>query len=192
VQWLRDKMQFFSHAREIEEVAASVPDAGGVAFVPAFGGLLAPHWCPNARGTLVGLTQQTTRAHIARATLEAVVHQVAELVRLIQRDMGDDTVAADHGLNVDGGMSANELLMQLQADALGVPVRRPSQVETTARGAAMCAAVGAGAVTPDDLTHAKLSGFKTFLPQISTEARAAARERWERAVRTTVAYAESH
>ena len=135
VQWLRDEMKFFTDAKEVEAMAASVPDNAGVYLVPAFAGLGAPHWDAYARGTIVGLTRGTGRAHIARAGLEAIAYQVRDVLEAMQRDSGVRLEA----LRVDGGASLNDLLMQFQADILGVPVERPVITETTALGAAYLA-----------------------------------------------------
>jgi glycerol kinase len=135
VQWLRDGLGFFSSSREIEALANSVLDSGGVYLVPAFTGLGAPYWDPHARGAIVGLTRGTTRAHIARAALEAIAYQSAEVLEAMQKDSGERLSE----LRVDGGASANDLLMQFQADLLGVPVVRPKVLETTALGAAYLA-----------------------------------------------------
>jgi glycerol kinase len=140
VQWLRDGLGLIDSAAEIEGLARTVPDAGDVVFVPALTGLGAPHWDPHARGAVVGITRGTTRAHLARATLEAIAFQVRDVV---------DVMVSEAGLSVpelsaDGGASANDLLMQLQADQLGVPVRRPVVAETTALGAAFLAGLGTG------------------------------------------------
>ena len=135
VQWLRDELQFFSSSSEIERLAASVLDNGGVYLVPAFVGLGAPHWDPRARGAMLGLTRGTSRAHIARAALESIAFQCAEVLQAMQKD-SDEKLAE---LRVDGGAAANDLLMQFQADLLGVPVVRPKVLETTALGAAYLA-----------------------------------------------------
>jgi len=140
VQWLRDGLQFFSSAKEIEALAASVPDSGGVIVVPAFAGLGAPHWRPEGRGAISGLTRGTTRAHIARATLEGIALQNVDILRAMERDAGRPLTV----LKVDGGASANDLLMQFQSDVLGVEISRPEIVETTALGAAFLAGLGTG------------------------------------------------
>jgi glycerol kinase len=147
VQWLRDGLQIIESAPETEALAASVPDSGGVVLIPAFAGLGAPHWDANARAGLLGITRGTTRAHVARATLEAVACRVKELVDAMQSEGTSVTE-----LRVDGGMAANNLLMQMQADILGIPVTRPTHVETTALGAAYLAALGAGVVDMDELS----------------------------------------
>ena len=135
VQWLRDEMKFFSSSAEVEQLAASVMDNGGVFLVPAFAGLGAPHWDPHARGAIVGLTRGSSRAHIARAALESIAYQSADVLEAMQRDAGEKL----NELRVDGGAAANNLLMQFQADILGVPVVRPKVLETTALGAAYLA-----------------------------------------------------
>ncbi len=135
VQWLRDELQFFSSSSEIERLAASVLDNGGVYLVPAFVGLGAPYWDPRARGAMLGLTRGTSRAHIARAALESIAFQCADVLQAMQKDAGEKLAE----LRVDGGAAANDLLMQFQADLLGVPVVRPKVLETTALGAAYLA-----------------------------------------------------
>src|SRR5687767_13251658 len=140
VQWLRDGLGLIHSANEIEGLASTVADAGEVVFVPALTGLGAPHWDPHARGALLGITRGTTRAHIARATLEAIAFEVRDVVDV----MVDEAGLTVNELSADGGASANDLLMQLQADQLGVPVRRPQVTETTALGAAFLAGLGTG------------------------------------------------
>ena len=140
VQWLRDQMGFIKSASEIEALAREVPDSGGVWFVPAFVGLGAPYWDPDARGMLIGLTRGTNRAHIARAALEAIAFQSAEVLTA----MAKDATRPVRELRVDGGAARNDLLMQMQADIAGVPVIRPAQTETTALGAAIFGWTGVG------------------------------------------------
>jgi glycerol kinase len=140
VQWLRDGLEFFRSAPEIEALAATVPDTGGVYLVPAFAGLGAPHWDQHARGTMVGLTRGTTKAHVARAALEGIALQVMDVLKSMEADSGIKL----RELRVDGGASANDLLMQLQADLLNVPVVRPKVAETTALGAAYLAGLAVG------------------------------------------------
>ena len=140
VQWLRDGLQVIGSAGEVEALAASVPDSGGVVFVPALTGLGAPHWDPDARGTLLGITRGTTRAHLARATLDAIAFEVRDVVDAMTAEAGIEVPL----LQVDGGASANGLLCQTQADQLGVPVQRPEVLETTALGAAFLAGLGTG------------------------------------------------
>jgi len=140
VQWLRDNLGIISSAAEVEELATAVDDTGGVVIVPAFSGLFAPHWRPDARGAIMGLTRFADRRHIARAALESVAMQTREVVDAANADMGTDI----HELRVDGGMVVNETLMQMQADALGIPVVRPVNAETTALGAAFAAGLAVG------------------------------------------------
>ena len=140
VQWLRDGLGFFTKASEVEALAASVPDSGGVIVVPAFAGLGAPHWRPDARAAITGITRGTTRAHIARATLEGIALQNVDILRAMERDSGKSLGT----LKVDGGAAANDLLMQFQSDVLGVEIARPELVESTALGAAFLAGLGSG------------------------------------------------
>ena len=140
VQWLRDGLQLIGDASEVEGLARSVPDSGGVVFVPALTGLGSPHWDPDARGTILGITRGTTRAHLARATLDAIAFQVRDVVDAMTQEAGFEPT----GMQVDGGASANDLLCQLQADQLGVAVQRPEVLETTALGAAFLAGLGTG------------------------------------------------
>jgi glycerol kinase len=146
VQWLRDGLQVIGGAAEVEALAGHVPDSGGVVFVPALTGLGAPHWDPTARGTLLGITRGTTRAHLARATLDAIAFEVRDVVDAMTSEAG----VALPSLQVDGGASANNLLCQLQADQLGVPVQRPEVLETTALGAAFLAGLGTGVWSSTD------------------------------------------
>ena len=178
VQWLRDGLGLVKRASEIEALAASVPDSGGVTLVPAFTGLGAPYWDPHARGTLLGLSRGSGAAHIARAALEAIAMQSVDLVEAMARD-GAAPLAE---LRVDGGAAANDLLMQMQADLLGVPVLRPRQLETTAFGAACLAALGCGLWTrPQEIaTHWQLDC--RFEPNWAPERRDEARAQWARAV----------
>jgi glycerol kinase len=140
VQWLRDGLGIIERSADVEALAASVPDTGGVYFVPAFTGLGSPHWDPHARGTIVGLSRGSTRAHIARAALDAIAFQSAELLAAMQSDASQPLLE----LRVDGGATSNDLLMQFQADILGVPVIRPRITETTALGAAYLAGLATG------------------------------------------------
>ena len=178
VQWLRDGLGLVKKAAEVEALAASVADSAGVVLVPAFTGLGAPHWDANARGTVFGLTRGSGAAHIARAALESIALQSADLVDAMVRD-GAAPLAE---LRVDGGAAANDLLMQMQADLLGVPVLRPRLLETTAFGAACLAALGCGLWPHADeiATHWRLD--RRFEPQWPTARRAEMRARWARAV----------
>ena len=178
VQWLRDGLGLFANAHEVEALAASVPDSGGVVVVPAFAGLGAPHWRPDARGTITGLTRGTTRAHIARATLEGIALQNVDILRAMEQDAG----APLRELKVDGGAAANDLLMQFQADVLGVPIRRPQQLETTAMGAALLAGLGAGVWTSKEAILQVWREQRRFRPSMPAAAVAAHMQRWHAAV----------
>ena len=181
VQWLRDGLQIIQKASDIEALAASVPDTGGVYLVPAFAGLGAPDWDGQARGTLVGMTRGTTRAHIARAALEAIAWQAADIFSAMSKDSG----LALTELRVDGGASRNNLLMQMQADALGVPVVRASVTETTALGAAYLAGLATGFWSGAAEISAQWSQDRKFVPSSSsraTQARQAGHARWREAV----------
>lgn len=186
VQWLRDGLGLIHSAAEIEPLAASVADAGGAVFVPAFAGLGAPHWNPHARGTLAGLTRGTTAAHIARAALEAIAFQSAELVQAMAADCGRPLAE----LRVDGGAAANTLLMQFQADLLGVPVVRPRILETTALGAAYLAGLAAGVWKNRAEIAAHWARERTFAPSLPQAAVAARMAEWQRAVRCALTFAE--
>jgi glycerol kinase len=184
VQWLRDGLGIIESASETEALARSLPANDGVYFVPALVGLGAPHWEPNARGTIVGLTRGATRAHLARAALEAMAYATADVLTLMRERSG----APFERLRVDGGASSNDWLMQFQADVLGVPVERPELIETTALGAAGLAGVAAG-VWSDPSRFFAAGRFARFEPSAD---RALAREGargWARAVRTALAWA---
>ncbi len=182
VQWLRDGIGVIATAAETETLAMTVPDSGGVVVVPAFTGMGAPHWRADVRGLITGVTAATTRAHLARATLEAVAQQTADLL---------DALAADGvactRLRVDGGMVANDWFCQNLADTLGVTVERPRVIETTALGAAMLAGVGAGLFA--DLADAAVmhAAERVFTPGVDADERAAGRARWAKAVRQALA-----
>ena len=180
IQWLRDGLGFFRKSPEVNDLAASVPDSAGVLVVPAFAGLGAPWWDADARGAILGLTRGATKAHVARATLEGIAHQVADLVEAIE-----EQGVAIQALRVDGGAAASDLLMQIQADFLGKSIVRPRILETTALGAARLALVGLDADSAaDGLKHAAGEVDRTFAPASSPADRAAARRRWRRAVDT--------
>jgi glycerol kinase len=182
VQWLRDGIGVIASAAETEALAGSVADSGGVVVVPAFTGMGAPHWRADVRGLITGVTAATTRAHLARATLEAVVHQTADLLDALAADR----VGCDR-LRVDGGMVANDWLCQHLADVLGVAVERPRVIETTALGAAMLAGVGAGLFADLAEASAMHVAERVFVPAMAPEARAATRTAWARAVRQALA-----
>jgi glycerol kinase len=178
VQWLRDQLGFIGTAAEVEALAASVPDSGGVIIVPAFAGLGAPHWRPDARGAITGLTRGTTRAHLARAALEGIALQNVDILRAMERDAGRPLTV----LKVDGGASANDLLMQFQSDVLGVEISRPELVETTALGAAFLAGLGTG-VWPDQAAVTRTwREQRRFLPTRDRARVAEHLARWDAAV----------
>lgn len=180
VQWLRDSLGFIKSAPEVEELAASVPDSAGVVFVPALAGLGAPYWDPEARGGLFGLTRGATRAHIARAVLEGIALQIAELLDAMAKDLGKPLTE----LRVDGGASANNLMMQFQADILDVPVMRPKNIETTALGAAMLAGIGIGMWDMNRLREMAAIDHR-FGPQFVKSERDVYLNRYKSAVRCT-------
>lgn len=177
VQWLRDGLGIISHASETEEIARSVSDTGGVYLVPAFVGLGAPYWDPYARGTIVGITRGTTRSHLVRAALEAIALQTCDLIDGIESDAG----RALEELRVDGGASANDFLMQFQADMLGVPVRRGANVESTAWGAAMLAGLGVGFWASLDAIPPS-AAERSFEPALGLPERDRIRRDWARAI----------
>jgi glycerol kinase len=178
VQWLRDGLGIIASADEIEALARSVPTAAGVAFVPALSGLGAPYWDPEARGLITGITRGTTRAHLARATLEAIAFQVQDVIAAMGADLGRPVTR----IRVDGGASANSLLLQMQSDFGGLTVERPTELESTARGAAMLAGLGAGLFSsPEDAARMIRVG-QAFTPEIDSGARSAALGRWSDAV----------
>ncbi|HSB42985.1 MAG TPA: glycerol kinase GlpK [Methylomirabilota bacterium] len=185
VQWLRDGLGIIKQAAETQALAESVPDTGGVYLVPAFVGLGAPYWDPYARGTLVGVTRGTTRAHLARAALEAIAYQSRDVLDTMKRESGVPVTT----LRVDGGAAANDFLCQFQADVLGVEVLRPSVTETTGLGAAYLAGVGAGLWKSRELAGRwKLE--RKFTPAMPEGARAAAYEGWRRAVERSRGWVE--
>ena len=183
VQWLRDGLHAIEKSSDIEALAASVQDAGGVTFVPAFTGLGAPYWQPDARGTITGLTRGSTVAHIARAALDSIAFQSAALLGAMGRDVG----APITELRVDGGAAANDLLMQFQADLLGIPVVRPKVIETTALGAACLAGLSCGVYRSMAELSRQWRAERTFVPTMSRDRAQALMSDWERAVRQAVA-----
>ncbi len=178
VQWLRDELRFFDRSEAIEPLAASVEDSGGVVVVPAFAGLGAPHWDPDARGAILGLSRGSTRAHVARAALEGIAFQVAELIELLREESGLPVLE----LLADGGAAQNDLLLQIQADLAGLRVARPSSVEATARGAALVAGLGAGALQDAARTLGSDPARETFSPRLPEAERAARMVGWREAV----------
>lgn len=179
VQWLRDGLGLIKTSTEVEALAASVPDAGGVYLVPAFAGLGAPHWDQYARGTITGLTRGTTAAHLARAALEGIAFQVADVLEVMKEDSG----IALNELRVDGGAAANNLLMQFQADILRVPVVRPKTLETTALGAAYLAGLAVGFWKDRAEVQRVWTADRTFEPKLSADEAAHRRSRWAEALR---------
>ncbi len=178
IQWLRDGLGIIKSAPEVNDLAARVHDSGGVVLVPAFAGLGAPWWDATARGILAGITRGTTAAHIARATLEGIAWSVADLLEAMEKDTGQ-TIAA---IRVDGGASASDLLMQIQADAVGTKIERPRNVETTALGAALMAGLGAGIWRDIAELAAIRETDRTFVPAATVKERKARRKTWLRAV----------
>ena len=178
VQWLRDNLKLIVTSPGVEELAASVPDAGGVVFVPAFVGLGAPHWDAHATGMLIGLRRDTKPGHIARAALEAIAFQVADVLEAVQSETGAPLSA----LRVDGGAAVNDLLMQMQADLLGAPVIRPRVTETTALGAAYLAGLAVGFWPSREELRSLRQDDTRFEPRMDAEERATRRDTWKRAV----------
>jgi len=186
VQWLRDGLGIIRSSRDVERLAASVPDSGGVVFVPAFVGLGAPRWDPYARGTIVGLTRDSTAAHIARAALESMAYQTRDVMDAMRDDAGLRLTS----LKVDGGASANDALMQFQADILGVSVQRPVVAETTALGAAHLAGLAVGYWRTISDVAANWALDRVFEPVMTSEERDTRFRRWQRAVSRALDWAE--
>ncbi|HZB87095.1 MAG TPA: glycerol kinase GlpK [Terracidiphilus sp.] len=178
VQWLRDNLKLISASSEVEALAASVPDSGGVVFVPAFVGLGAPHWDPHAGGLMIGLRRDTKPGHIARAALESIAFQVADVLDAVQ----SETNAPLGALRVDGGAAVNDPMMQFQADVLGVPVARPRVTETTALGAAYLAGLATGFWPSPEALRAQRTNDVRFEPAMSAGERGQRRALWQRAV----------
>jgi glycerol kinase len=178
VQWLRDNLGMIASSNEVEKLASEVEDNGGVYFVPAFSGLYAPHWNERARGAIMGLTRYVTRAHLARAVLEATAYQTREVLGA----MGEDSSIQIPELRVDGGMVGNELLMQFQADILDVPVVRPKITETTALGAAYAAGLAVGYWRNREDLVSNWAVDKRWQPQMAENRRAALFHSWQKAV----------
>jgi glycerol kinase len=186
VQWLRDGLHAIKGSAEVQALAESVPDSGGVMMVPAFTGLGAPYWKPDARGTITGLTRGTTVAHIARAALESIAYQSAALLQAMSRDAVSAGAAPVAELRVDGGACVNDLLMQFQADLLGIPVMRPAVIETTALGAAYLAGLSSGVYGSIDELSGMWRAERKFLPTLGADRAAELMARWEQAVRQAV------
>ena len=183
VQWLRDGLRAIDASSEVQALAESVPDAGGVVLVPAFTGLGAPYWQPDARGSITGITRGTTMAHIARAALESIAFQSAALLEAMSRDAVAAGGVPVRELRVDGGACVNDLLMQFQADLLGIPVVRPEVIETTALGAAWLAGLHAGVYSGTVELASQWRAERTFEPRMPREAAQEKMAQWERAVR---------
>lgn len=177
IQWLRDELGLIGSAEESEALAKTVPDTGGVVVVPAFVGLGAPYWDMYARGTIIGLTRGTGKAHIVRAVLESIAYQTKDVLSLMEEAGGSPLKL----LKVDGGAAKNDWLMQFQADMLGVAVSRPHELETTAYGAAALAALAAGVWSRQDILDFHTEAIR-FLPQMSIDERERLYKRWLRAV----------
>ncbi len=186
VQWLRDNLQIISSAPEVEELANSVDDNGGVYFVPAFSGLFAPYWRDDARGAIVGMTRYVNRGHFARATLEATAYQTREVLDAMNADSGVPLTA----LKVDGGMVFNELLMQFQADVLDVPVIRPQVAETTALGAAYAAGLAVGFWQNTNEMRQNWGMDKTWQPTPDSNASTNLYTQWKKAITRTFDWVE--
>jgi glycerol kinase len=187
VQWLRDGLHAIKNSGEVQTLAQSVPDSGGVMMVPAFTGLGAPYWDTNARGIITGLTRGSTVAHIARAALESIAFQSAALLLAMSRDAASAGAAPVSELRVDGGACTNDLLMQFQADLLGIPVLRPAVIETTALGAAYLAGLAVGVFSSLDALSALWRTERRFLPTMTRERAASLMAEWEHAVRQATA-----
>ena len=187
VQWLRDNLKMIKAAPEVEELASSVEDNGGLYIVPAFSGLFAPYWKSNARGVFAGLTRYVNAGHIARATLEATAFQSREVVDAMDADSGVKL----ESLKVDGGMVANDLLMQFQADILGVPVIRPEVAETTALGAAYAAGLATGFWNSEEDLRENWAEDKRWEPNMDSDKRDEYYKYWKKAVTRTFDWFDS-
>jgi glycerol kinase len=187
VQWLRDELKLVKTAAETEPVAMEAPDNGGVYFVPAFTGLGAPHWDMYGRGAILGLTRGANRAHIVRSALESIAYQSVDVIEAMESDAGIATAA----LRVDGGASANNFLMQFQADVMNAQVIRPTVIETTAMGAAMLAGRAVGLWTDSDLKGLQ-SVDREFTPAMDEKQRNALLHHWHRAVERSKGWAEGN
>jgi glycerol kinase len=186
IQWLRDQLGIIQSASEIEALASQVPDSGGVYFVPAFSGLFAPYWRSDARGVIVGLTRATTKAHLARATLDAICYQTMEIMDAMVADSG----IAMTEMKVDGGITANELCMQLQADVMGIDIVKPLITETTALGAAYAAGLEIGFWKSTDEVKAQWRQDRRWNPQSDQKTRTFGATQWKRAVTRTFNWLE--
>jgi glycerol kinase len=187
VQWLRDGLQIIRSSSEVEDLAATVPDSGDVYIVPAFAGLGAPHWDPYARGVVIGITRGTTRAHLARAALEGIAFQVADILLAMEADSGIRLAE----LRVDGGASNNNLLMQFQADLIGIPVVRAKNIETTALGSAYLAALAVGYCRSIDEIARQWAPERRFEPSMDADQSEALRARWNKALARSRSWIEA-
>jgi glycerol kinase len=186
VQWLRDNLNIIQNSNEVEPLAKTVENSGGIYFVPAFSGLYAPYWRSDARGVIVGLTRYINKGHLARAVLEATAYQTREVLDAMNKDSGVDLKA----LKVDGGMVFNNTLMQFQADILGVPVIRPTVAETTSLGAAYAAGLAVGVWTQVDDLRANWGMDAIWRPQMNVEQREKIYAGWKKAVTRTFDWVE--
>jgi glycerol kinase len=186
VQWLRDNLEFFSESCHVEDYARQVEDSGGVYIVPAFSGLFAPYWRSDARGVIVGLTRYVNKSHLCRAALEATAYQTREVLDAMEKDSGVKLAA----LKVDGGMVVDDLLMQFQADILGVPVVRPKVAETTALGAAYAAGLAVGFWDNLEDLRKNWGVDKIWEPQMDADTRARLYKGWLKAVQRTLGWVE--
>ncbi|NBO49939.1 MAG: glycerol kinase, partial [Chitinophagia bacterium] len=186
VQWLRDGLKIIRSSSEVQSLAASVEDTDGVVVVPAFVGLGAPHWNPDARGTIFGITRGTTDAHIARATLESIAFQTYDVVKAMEADAGLPIAE----LRVDGGATVNDLMMQFQSDMLGVQVIRPEVIETTALGAAYLAGLSVGYWTSIEEISSQWKVAGRFSPNMSAENKTTKINHWQKAVRAVLAWSK--
>jgi glycerol kinase len=191
IQWLRDGLGIIRASADVEALAASVEDNGGVYLVPAFAGLGAPHWDQYARGIIAGLTRGSTAAHVARAALESIAYQVADLLDAMQADAREGAAARMAELRVDGGAAANDLLLQFQADLLRMPVERPAVLETTALGAATMAGRAVGFWNSDEALEATHRIDRRFEPRMPQEHVADLRGHWTRALERARAWETS-
>ncbi len=186
VQWLRDNLGIIENSEDVEELAKSVEDNGGIYFIPAFSGLFAPYWRSDARGAIVGMTRYVNKGHIARATLEATAFQTKEVLDAMEKDSG----VSLKSLKVDGGMVFNETLMQFQADMVDVPVIRPKVAETTALGAAYAAGLAVGFWDNFDELRANWGKDKEWQPEMENEKRESLYKGWKKAVTRTFDWVE--
>lgn len=186
IQWLRDQLGIVAQASEVDDLAAQVEDAGGIYFVPAFSGLFAPYWRSDARGALVGLARYHTKAHLARATLEAICYQSCDVVEAMRNDAGIDPTC----LKVDGGVTASDLCMQIQADTSGLEVIKPKVAETTALGAAYAAGLAVDFWSSADEFAANWQEDRRWLPSTDAEDRAAGLAGWHKAIERSLDWAD--